>query len=138
MVVSLLHLNFLWAPICKRSTTVYHSLKATLVREKWTMPSVCLYCPPLSKQNGLNIRTFFKGLPDCNFQHINMSHNFVLLGDLNFKPDNPSCWDILHVLTTLSDYCLTQLIQDPTHVRCYIFGCSVVCKNQQTRELIST
>ena len=54
------------------------------------------------------------------------SSNIVLLGDFNFKFDDPSCPDVKHITTLLNDHNLTQLIQEPTHVRGHILDWIVV------------
>ena len=92
------------------------AVEAKLVRDDWSALFVCLYRPPPSKQNRLKNSMFLVDLPDFT-SPFTSSSNIVLLGDFNFKFDDPSWPDVKHITTLLNDHNLTQLIQEPTHVR---------------------
>ena len=97
--------------------TSFEVVQASITLQHNTLHFFCLHRPPTNRRNNITDSMFTEQLPDL-LDYVNNLPGFVcLVCDMNIHFDNPLQSLTKQTLTTLSLYCLVQIINKPTH-RC--------------------
>ena len=124
------------------------AVQAKLLHSSKSISCVCLPQPSPSKVSKFTEKMFLGELSGLIAHLANGTGELVIVGDFNFhfvipvpmlKSYRPcsvttvwhswSCPHVKQLQTLFSDYCLTQLIRDPTRCHGHILGCIVLLEN---------
>ena len=97
--------------------TSFELVHVTLVLHNQTINFFCIYRPPLSHKNKLNLTLFLEEFPNLLDFSNSITGKMIILGDFNLHFDQPNSPDVSKILDSIQMFDLMQTVDKPTH-RC--------------------